>query len=297
MCTDCVLACAVQRLRALNLLIQFVVWSFVVAYVVGVAILPGTPRYRRTRHAERRQGKALYLVRPPNHAPTTKQQPHRRADAAPTRRPRTGMVVRTQWCHAGVSTYDGRLFAHLLHRAEKPALRHGPCRRYLFDASSSPYTRMHTHMRTLTGTRMRRTKSPTKAGGPSRAGTRARTHHPPETRPPSLSASCEPPPPPSAMRPADLWPFIVADVGHDKLFCEEFCAGVDVLGEMHSRTLVGQEVRGNNEYSQTHVGYSQYRDGSTHGTRSTHIAPRLAAAAALRGGSGGTTGRTAATAA
>ena len=96
-----------QRLRALNLLIQFVVWSFVVAYVVGVAILPGTPRYRRTRHAERRQGKALFIVRPPNHAPTTKQQPHRRADAAPTRRPRTGMVVRTRAATQGFQLMMG----------------------------------------------------------------------------------------------------------------------------------------------------------------------------------------------
>ena len=60
-------------------------WSFVLAFGVGLATLPGTPRYRRTRHAERLQGKALYIVRPPTHAPTTKQQPN----AAPTRRPRT----------------------------------------------------------------------------------------------------------------------------------------------------------------------------------------------------------------
>ena len=77
-CTGCVLACAVQRLRGLHLLIQFVVWSFVVAFVVGLATLRGTPRYRRTRHAERRQGKAIYIVRPPTHAPTTKLQPHAR---------------------------------------------------------------------------------------------------------------------------------------------------------------------------------------------------------------------------
>ena len=87
-------------------------------------------------------------------------------------------------------------------------------------------------MRELTGTRMRRTKSRTNAGGPSRAG--------------------------PAMRPADLLPFIVADVGHDKLFCEEFCAGADVHGEMHSRAGLGQEVRGNNECSRTHVGYSEH---------------------------------------
>jgi hypothetical protein len=61
LCTGCVLACAVQRLRALHLLIQFVVWSFVAAFVVGLATLPGTPRYRRTRHTERRQGKALCI--------------------------------------------------------------------------------------------------------------------------------------------------------------------------------------------------------------------------------------------
>ena len=71
LCTGCVLACAVQRLRALHLLIQFVVWSFVVAFVVGLATLPGTPRYRRTRHTERHQGKALYIVRP---LPTHQQQ-------------------------------------------------------------------------------------------------------------------------------------------------------------------------------------------------------------------------------
>ena len=46
------------------------------------------------------------------------------------------------------------------------------------------------------------------------------------------------------MRPADLWPLIAADVGHDKLFCEEFCAGADVHAETHSRAVLGQEVRG-----------------------------------------------------
>jgi len=50
----------------------------------------------------------------------------RRAVAAPTHRPRTGTLVRTRARHAGGSTYDGRRSAHLLHRAEKPALRHGP---------------------------------------------------------------------------------------------------------------------------------------------------------------------------
>jgi hypothetical protein len=68
-CTGCVLACAVQRL--LHLLIQFAVWTFVVAFVVDLATLPGTPRYRRTRHTERRQGKALYIVRP---LPTDQRQ-------------------------------------------------------------------------------------------------------------------------------------------------------------------------------------------------------------------------------
>ncbi len=43
---------------------------------------------------------------------------------------------------------------------------------------------------------------------------------------------------------ADLWPLFVADVGHDKLFCEEFCAGADVPGETHSRAVLGHEVRG-----------------------------------------------------
>ena len=45
-----------------------------------------------------------------------------RADAAPTRRPRASMAVRARARHAGFQTYDGRVFAHLLHRAEKPAL-------------------------------------------------------------------------------------------------------------------------------------------------------------------------------
>ena len=79
--TGCVLACAVHRLRVLHLLIQSVVLSSVAAFVVAVAISPGTPRYRRTRHTERVQGKALYIVRTPTHPPTAKQQPN----AAPTR--------------------------------------------------------------------------------------------------------------------------------------------------------------------------------------------------------------------
>jgi hypothetical protein len=69
----------------------------------------------------------------------------RRADAAPTHRPRTGTAVRTRARHTGVSTYDGRVFAHLLHRAEKPALRHGPCRRY-------PRTPPHAHAHACTRT-------------------------------------------------------------------------------------------------------------------------------------------------
>ena len=77
-----VLSCAVHRLRGFNLLFRFVFWSFVVAFVVGVAISPGTPRYRRTRHTERLQGKALYFVRTPpaNDKPTTQ----RRANEWPT---------------------------------------------------------------------------------------------------------------------------------------------------------------------------------------------------------------------
>jgi hypothetical protein len=89
LCAPDACACAVQRLRALHLLIQFVVWSFVVAFVVGLATLPGTPRYRRTRHAERLQGRALYIVRPPTHPPTTKQQPN----AAPTWRPHADLAL------------------------------------------------------------------------------------------------------------------------------------------------------------------------------------------------------------
>ena len=84
-CAECplralrrLLAGEAPLLRALLLPIDFVAWSFVVAFVVGLATLPGTPRYRRTRHTERLQGKALYTVRPPTHAPTTKQQPHSR---------------------------------------------------------------------------------------------------------------------------------------------------------------------------------------------------------------------------
>ncbi len=80
------LACAAPLLRSLLPPIDFVAWSFVVAFVVGLATLPGTPRYRRTRRAVRRQGKALYIVRPPTHAPTTKRQPIPRADVAPTHR-------------------------------------------------------------------------------------------------------------------------------------------------------------------------------------------------------------------
>ncbi len=72
------LACAAPLLRALHPTMDFVAWSFVVAFIVGLATLPGTPRYRRTRRAERRCGKAIYTVRPPPHAPMTKQQPDSR---------------------------------------------------------------------------------------------------------------------------------------------------------------------------------------------------------------------------
>ena len=92
-CAECplralrrLLAGAAPLLRALLLPMDFVAWSFVVVFVVGMATLPGTPRYRRTRRAGRRRGKALYTVRPPTHAPTTKRQPNARADAAPTHR-------------------------------------------------------------------------------------------------------------------------------------------------------------------------------------------------------------------
>ena len=65
-----------QRLRVLHLLIHFVALSSVVAFVVALAISPGTPRYRRTRHTERLQGKALYIVRTPpaNDKPTTQRR-------------------------------------------------------------------------------------------------------------------------------------------------------------------------------------------------------------------------------
>ena len=84
-CAECplralrrLLAGAAPLLRALLLPMDFVAWSFVVVFVVGMATLPGAPRYRRTRHVERRQCKALYIVRPPTHTPTTKQQPDSR---------------------------------------------------------------------------------------------------------------------------------------------------------------------------------------------------------------------------
>jgi hypothetical protein len=159
---------------------------------------------------------------PATHAPTTNQQ--RRADAAPTHRPRTGTAVCTRARHTGVSTNDGRVFAHLLHRAERPALRHGPCRRYPPHAASRPYARTPMHMRALTGARTRRTNSRTNAASPSRA--RAPTH------------------PRCCPLPSLLRPLFVADVGHDKLFCEEFCAGADVHAETHSRAVLGQAVRG-----------------------------------------------------
>ena len=89
----------------------------------------------------------------------------------------------------------------------------------------------------------------------ARGHARTRTH-PPEMLPPSLSASCTFPHPSGY---ADLWPFIVADVGHDKLFCEEFCAGADVNGEMHSRSVLGQEVLG-----------TMSTRGRMWGTQSTH---------------------------
>ena len=44
--------------------------------------------------------------------------------------------------------------------------------------------------------------------------------------------------------PSLLRPLCVADIGHGKLFCEEFCAGADVHAETHSRAVLGQEVRG-----------------------------------------------------
>ena len=52
------------------------------------------------------------------------------------------------------------------------------------------------------------------------------------------------PPRDAAPLPSLLRPLCVADIGHDKLFCAEFCAGADVLGETHSRAVLGQEVRG-----------------------------------------------------
>ena len=56
---------------------------------------------------------------------TATQCPRRRGAHTPT----SHAHGCTRACrHAGLQTYDGRVFAHLLHRAEKPALRHGPCR-------------------------------------------------------------------------------------------------------------------------------------------------------------------------
>ncbi len=60
--------------------------------------------------------------------------------------------------------------------------------------------------------------------------------------PPSLSASCASTPLPAMW--VDPWPLFVTDIGHAELFCEEFCAGADVLREMHSRAVIGQAVRG-----------------------------------------------------
>jgi len=116
---------------------------------------PATPfplRPSRTK-ADSRLGP---LHRTPAYPRTNdKTATQRRADAAPTHRPHTGTAVRTRARHAGGSTYDGRRSAHLLHRAEKPALRHGPCRWYPPHAPSLSCARRHTHRRALTGARTR----------------------------------------------------------------------------------------------------------------------------------------------
>ncbi len=263
-----------QRLRALHLLIQCVVWSFVVAFVVGLATLPGTPRYRRTRHAERRQGKALYIVRLPprtNDKPATPfpLRPSRtKADSrlgplhrtpayprtndktatpmpVPTRRPRTDHAQ--AWLYARVFATQG---FKLMMGASLLISFTGP-KSPLFDiahAAGTPCTtpHPHTHADTRTYARLRASKcaarTPLECGKPiARGHARTRTH-PPEMLPPSLSASCASPPLPATQ--ADLWPLFVADVGHAELFCEEFCAGADVHAEMHSRAVLGQAVRG-----------------------------------------------------
>ncbi len=68
-----------------------------------------------------------------------------------------------------------------------------------------------------------------------------------------VALAAGPPPAPTALGGSRL--FIVADIGHYELIGKGGCAGVDVLGEIQSRAVLGQEVRGLMSTPSTPCGY------------------------------------------
>ena len=118
-----------------------------------------------------------------------------------------------------------------------------------------PNARRHTHRRALTNGRpnapLVSTPSTLPVSTPSTPVCALTNGRP--NAPHTLAHACakpiartrtHPPTRDAAPLPSLLRPLCVADIGHGKLFCEEFCAGADVHAETHSRAVLGQEVRG-----------------------------------------------------
>jgi hypothetical protein len=126
---------AVQWLKLLHTLIYFgVLSSFVIFFVVTVfALSPWPPQLRRRRHTDRIYV-AMYSVCAP---PTAHQRPNTHLLVTPCPQPaRAPAHAPTGTCKGDthmplqVLAFWVRSFTARPHRAEKPALRHGPCRNH-----------------------------------------------------------------------------------------------------------------------------------------------------------------------